>query len=160
MFLLTCTITTRACSIFQFSTRAAVKASNALSWNYGNFIQTVINFFIISACVFVIVKRKVSLLTVCFSLFLELVTTLSLPHVSQTFSQLSLLLTALLFAPLPYIPFNSVPDGQKHKDGGHRKEMPFLLRIYRTHGCQVFEMHQLVGPGRIRTLRREPCQET
>ncbi|KAF9153513.1 hypothetical protein BG015_003248 [Linnemannia schmuckeri] len=39
-----------------FSTRAAVKASNALSWNYGNFIQTVINFFIISACVFVIVK--------------------------------------------------------------------------------------------------------
>ncbi|GJJ74715.1 large conductance mechanosensitive channel [Entomortierella parvispora] len=39
-----------------YSTRAAVKASNALSWNYGNFIQTVINFFIISACVFVIVK--------------------------------------------------------------------------------------------------------
>ncbi|KAG0286759.1 hypothetical protein BGZ96_009188 [Linnemannia gamsii] len=39
-----------------FSTRAAVKASNALSWNYGNFIQTVINFFIISACVFLIVK--------------------------------------------------------------------------------------------------------
>ncbi|KAG0326698.1 hypothetical protein BG004_002920 [Podila humilis] len=39
-----------------FSTRASVKASNALSWNYGNFFQTVINFFIISACVFVIVK--------------------------------------------------------------------------------------------------------
>ncbi|KAG0027547.1 hypothetical protein BGZ82_008936 [Podila clonocystis] len=39
-----------------YSTRAAVKASNALSWNYGNFIQTVINFFIISACVFAIVK--------------------------------------------------------------------------------------------------------
>ncbi|KAF9900923.1 hypothetical protein EC991_006730 [Linnemannia zychae] len=39
-----------------FSTRASVKASNALSWNYGNFVQTVINFFIISACVFVIVK--------------------------------------------------------------------------------------------------------
>ncbi|OAQ32924.1 gated mechanosensitive channel, partial [Linnemannia elongata AG-77] len=33
-----------------------VRKSNALSWNYGNFIQTVINFFIISACVFVIVK--------------------------------------------------------------------------------------------------------
>ncbi|KAF9310656.1 hypothetical protein BG003_008316 [Podila horticola] len=45
-----------------YSTRAAVKASNALSWNYGNFIQTVINFFIISACVFVIVKRKSSYL--------------------------------------------------------------------------------------------------
>ncbi|KAF9985583.1 hypothetical protein BGZ75_002767 [Mortierella antarctica] len=39
-----------------YSTREAVKASNALSWNYGNFIQTVINFFIISACVFLIVK--------------------------------------------------------------------------------------------------------
>ncbi|KAF9356119.1 hypothetical protein BGX26_005704 [Mortierella sp. AD094] len=39
-----------------YSTRASVKASDALSWNYGNFIQTVINFFIISACVFVIVK--------------------------------------------------------------------------------------------------------
>ncbi|KAF9186661.1 hypothetical protein BGZ50_002373 [Haplosporangium sp. Z 11] len=39
-----------------YSTRATVKESNALSWNYGNFIQTVINFFIISACVFVIVK--------------------------------------------------------------------------------------------------------
>ncbi|KAF9922289.1 hypothetical protein FBU30_007619 [Linnemannia zychae] len=39
-----------------YSTRAAVKQSNALSWNYGNFIQTVINFFIISSCVFVIVK--------------------------------------------------------------------------------------------------------
>ncbi|KAF9970147.1 hypothetical protein BGZ65_011365, partial [Modicella reniformis] len=39
-----------------YSTRASVKASDALSWNYGNFIQTVINFFIISACVFIIVK--------------------------------------------------------------------------------------------------------
>ncbi|KAF9408971.1 hypothetical protein BGZ94_002128 [Podila epigama] len=39
-----------------YSTREAVKASNALSWNYGNFVQTIINFFIISACVFVIVK--------------------------------------------------------------------------------------------------------
>ncbi|KAK3833647.1 MAG: large-conductance mechanosensitive channel [Linnemannia gamsii] len=39
-----------------FSTRSSVKASNALSWNYGNFVQTVINFFIISACVFLIVK--------------------------------------------------------------------------------------------------------
>ncbi|KAG0276335.1 hypothetical protein BGZ95_007682 [Linnemannia exigua] len=39
-----------------FSTRESVKASNALSWNYGNFVQTVINFFIISACVFIIVK--------------------------------------------------------------------------------------------------------
>ncbi|KAG0296658.1 hypothetical protein BGZ98_000873 [Dissophora globulifera] len=41
-----------------YSTRASVKASDALSWNYGNFIQTVINFFIISACVFMIVKRE------------------------------------------------------------------------------------------------------
>ncbi|KAF9995950.1 hypothetical protein BGZ80_003795 [Entomortierella chlamydospora] len=39
-----------------YSARASVKVSDALSWNYGNFIQTVINFFIISACVFVIVK--------------------------------------------------------------------------------------------------------
>ncbi|KAF9213426.1 hypothetical protein BGZ59_005373 [Podila verticillata] len=39
-----------------YSTRESVKASMALSWNYGNFVQTVINFFIISACVFVIVK--------------------------------------------------------------------------------------------------------
>ncbi|KAF9391086.1 hypothetical protein CPB97_007558 [Podila verticillata] len=39
-----------------YSTRESVKASMALSWNYGNFVQTVVNFFIISACVFVIVK--------------------------------------------------------------------------------------------------------
>ncbi|KAF9311030.1 hypothetical protein BG003_007844 [Podila horticola] len=43
-----------------YSTRESVKASMALSWNYGNFLQTVINFFIISACVFVVVKRKSS----------------------------------------------------------------------------------------------------
>ncbi|KAF8949948.1 hypothetical protein BGZ46_004831 [Entomortierella lignicola] len=47
-----------------YSTRASVKASDALSWNYGNFIQTVINFFIISACVFVIVKLLLSSMTI------------------------------------------------------------------------------------------------
>ncbi|KAF9955745.1 hypothetical protein BGZ70_010131 [Mortierella alpina] len=34
---------------------SAQKAEN-ITWNWGNFIQTVINFFIVSACVFVIVK--------------------------------------------------------------------------------------------------------
>ncbi|KAI8601114.1 hypothetical protein EDD21DRAFT_353974 [Dissophora ornata] len=37
-------------------TRASVKASDALFWNCGNFMQTVIDFFIISVCVFTIVK--------------------------------------------------------------------------------------------------------
>ncbi|KAG0098088.1 hypothetical protein BGZ93_001178 [Podila epicladia] len=32
------------------------QASNTLSWNYGNFIQTVINVCIISACVFIVIK--------------------------------------------------------------------------------------------------------
>ncbi|KAF9976578.1 hypothetical protein BGZ73_008249 [Actinomortierella ambigua] len=39
-----------------FPTRAEAKAHGSVTWNYGNFLQTVINFFIISACVFVIVK--------------------------------------------------------------------------------------------------------
>ncbi|KAI1315157.1 hypothetical protein EDD11_001214 [Mortierella claussenii] len=37
-------------------TRALAQAAGNITWNWGNFIQTVLNFFIISACVFVIVK--------------------------------------------------------------------------------------------------------
>ncbi|KAG0225999.1 hypothetical protein BGW42_003954 [Actinomortierella wolfii] len=40
----------------EFSTRSEAKETGSVTWNYGNFLQTVINFFIISACVFVIVK--------------------------------------------------------------------------------------------------------
>ncbi|KAF9925132.1 hypothetical protein FBU30_005025 [Linnemannia zychae] len=39
-----------------YSTRALAKEHMTVTWNWGNFVQTVINFFIISACVFVIVK--------------------------------------------------------------------------------------------------------
>ncbi|KAF9904242.1 hypothetical protein EC991_002897 [Linnemannia zychae] len=39
-----------------YSTRAQAQADHSVTWNWGNFIQTVINFFIISACVFLIVK--------------------------------------------------------------------------------------------------------
>ncbi|KAF9388173.1 hypothetical protein CPC16_006653 [Podila verticillata] len=39
-----------------YTTRAQAQASGAVTWNWGNFIQTVINFFIVSACVFLIVK--------------------------------------------------------------------------------------------------------
>ncbi|KAG9068138.1 hypothetical protein KI688_011733 [Linnemannia hyalina] len=39
-----------------YSTRAQAQADHSITWNWGNFIQTVINFFIVSACVFIIVK--------------------------------------------------------------------------------------------------------
>ncbi|KAF9925643.1 hypothetical protein FBU30_004628 [Linnemannia zychae] len=39
-----------------YSTRAQAQSDHSITWNWGNFIQTVINFFIISACVFLIVK--------------------------------------------------------------------------------------------------------
>ncbi|KAG0031193.1 hypothetical protein BGZ81_001619 [Podila clonocystis] len=39
-----------------YTTRASAALSGAVTWNWGNFIQTVINFFIVSACVFMIVK--------------------------------------------------------------------------------------------------------
>ncbi|KAF9147254.1 hypothetical protein BG015_011135, partial [Linnemannia schmuckeri] len=39
-----------------YSTRAQAQGDHSITWNWGNFIQTVLNFFIISACVFVIVK--------------------------------------------------------------------------------------------------------
>ncbi|KAG0338071.1 hypothetical protein BG004_007362 [Podila humilis] len=38
------------------NTRAQAQVAGAVTWNWGNFIQTVINFFIVSACVFLIVK--------------------------------------------------------------------------------------------------------
>ncbi|KAG0091098.1 hypothetical protein BGZ92_001512 [Podila epicladia] len=38
------------------TTEGSSQASNTLSWNYGNFIQTVINVCIISACVFIVIK--------------------------------------------------------------------------------------------------------
>ncbi|OAQ22626.1 MscL-domain-containing protein [Linnemannia elongata AG-77] len=37
-------------------TRAFAKEHFAVTWNWGNFVQTVINFFIISGCVFILVK--------------------------------------------------------------------------------------------------------
>ncbi|KAF9994837.1 hypothetical protein BGZ65_009525, partial [Modicella reniformis] len=37
-------------------TRALAHANGNITWNWGNFIQTVINFFIITGCVFIIVK--------------------------------------------------------------------------------------------------------
>ncbi|KAI8353762.1 large-conductance mechanosensitive channel [Mortierella sp. GBAus27b] len=39
-----------------YATRAQAQAAGSITWNWGNFIQTVINFFIVSACVFIIVK--------------------------------------------------------------------------------------------------------
>ncbi|KAG0285872.1 hypothetical protein BGZ96_009946 [Linnemannia gamsii] len=39
-----------------YGTRAQAQSDHSITWNWGNFIQTVINFFIISACVFLIVK--------------------------------------------------------------------------------------------------------
>ncbi|KAF9089434.1 hypothetical protein BGX23_006702 [Mortierella sp. AD031] len=39
-----------------YATRAQAQLDHSITWNWGNFIQTVINFFIISACVFLIVK--------------------------------------------------------------------------------------------------------
>ncbi|KAF9357372.1 hypothetical protein BGX34_009390 [Mortierella sp. NVP85] len=39
-----------------WSTRASAQLAGNITWNWGNFLQTVINFFIVSACVFIIVK--------------------------------------------------------------------------------------------------------
>ncbi|KAF9576578.1 hypothetical protein EC968_006925 [Mortierella alpina] len=39
-----------------YPTRLEAQKAENITWNWGNFIQTVINFFIVSACVFVIVK--------------------------------------------------------------------------------------------------------
>ncbi|KAI8597332.1 large-conductance mechanosensitive channel [Dissophora ornata] len=38
------------------ATRQQAKNAGDITWNWGNFLQTVINFFIISGCVFLIVK--------------------------------------------------------------------------------------------------------
>ncbi|KAF9179418.1 hypothetical protein BGZ49_005153 [Haplosporangium sp. Z 27] len=40
----------------KYPTRAAAQAEGNITWNWGNFLQTVINFFIVSGCVFLIVK--------------------------------------------------------------------------------------------------------
>ncbi|KAF9282472.1 hypothetical protein BGZ68_005962 [Mortierella alpina] len=40
----------------QFATRLLAQQGGNITWNWGNFVQTVLNFFIISACVFLIVK--------------------------------------------------------------------------------------------------------
>ncbi|KAF9942962.1 hypothetical protein BGZ75_005765 [Mortierella antarctica] len=40
----------------QWATRLQAQQGGNITWNWGNFVQTVINFFIVSACVFVIVK--------------------------------------------------------------------------------------------------------
>ncbi|KAI7831483.1 large-conductance mechanosensitive channel [Gamsiella multidivaricata] len=42
--------------IVRSSSIALAQADGNITWNWGNFIQTVINFFIVSACIFVIVK--------------------------------------------------------------------------------------------------------
>ncbi|KAF9358488.1 hypothetical protein BGX26_001650 [Mortierella sp. AD094] len=39
-----------------YPTRDLAHAAGDITWNWGNFLQTVINFFIISGCVFLIVK--------------------------------------------------------------------------------------------------------
>ncbi|GJJ78698.1 large conductance mechanosensitive channel [Entomortierella parvispora] len=39
-----------------YPTRALAQAHGEITWNWGNFLQTVINFFIVSGCVFLIVK--------------------------------------------------------------------------------------------------------
>ncbi|KAF9393625.1 hypothetical protein BGX21_010690 [Mortierella sp. AD011] len=39
-----------------YPTRDLAHAAGDITWNWGNFIQTVINFFIISGCVFLVVK--------------------------------------------------------------------------------------------------------
>ncbi|KAF9113452.1 hypothetical protein BGX27_001566 [Mortierella sp. AM989] len=39
-----------------WGTRALAKEAGNITWNWGNFLQTVINFFIVSGCVFLIVK--------------------------------------------------------------------------------------------------------
>ncbi|KAF9096597.1 hypothetical protein BGX29_008521 [Mortierella sp. GBA35] len=39
-----------------YATRLQAKERMAVTWNWGNFVQIVINFFIISGCVFIIVK--------------------------------------------------------------------------------------------------------
>ncbi|KAJ3319176.1 hypothetical protein HDV06_006616 [Boothiomyces sp. JEL0866] len=44
------------CYASQFGTVAAAKTAGAITWNYGSFIQEVINFIIISIIVFFIVK--------------------------------------------------------------------------------------------------------
>ncbi|KAI1321810.1 hypothetical protein EDD11_000086 [Mortierella claussenii] len=38
------------------TTRLAAKEAGNITWNWGNFVQTVINFFIVSGCVFLFVK--------------------------------------------------------------------------------------------------------
>src|SRR5713226_7140618 len=40
----------------QFDTLAAAKAAGAPTLNYGNFINTIINFLIVAFCVFLVVK--------------------------------------------------------------------------------------------------------
>ncbi|KAJ3272353.1 hypothetical protein HDV01_005787, partial [Terramyces sp. JEL0728] len=44
------------CFASQYGTVAAAKTAGAITWNYGSFIQQVINFIIISLIVFFIVK--------------------------------------------------------------------------------------------------------
>ncbi|KAF9580010.1 hypothetical protein BGW38_003510 [Lunasporangiospora selenospora] len=41
---------------YVFPTRLLAKDAGNITWNWGNFVQTIINFFIVSACVFIIVK--------------------------------------------------------------------------------------------------------
>ncbi|KAF9215394.1 hypothetical protein CPC16_008863 [Podila verticillata] len=39
-----------------YTTRKLAQDDGNITWNWGNFVQTVINFFIISACIFILVK--------------------------------------------------------------------------------------------------------
>ena len=50
------TVRLAKCSSSDYNTIAEANKQGAVTWNYGNFIQTVINFVIISVIVFVIVK--------------------------------------------------------------------------------------------------------
>ncbi|KAG0335394.1 hypothetical protein BG000_007540 [Podila horticola] len=39
-----------------YQTRKQAQENGNITWNWGNFVQTVINFFIVSACIFILVK--------------------------------------------------------------------------------------------------------
>ncbi|KAF9397263.1 hypothetical protein BGZ94_006355, partial [Podila epigama] len=41
---------------YKYQTRKLAQEAGNITWNWGNFVQTVINFIIISGCVFIIVK--------------------------------------------------------------------------------------------------------
>ena len=49
-------VTIRKGPHFPYNTRDEAKADGAITWNYGNFMQLMINFFLISASIFIVVR--------------------------------------------------------------------------------------------------------